>query len=115
MSEVFMVCGSRDYQDREGVERWTRTLHSSSILIHGDCAGSPDTWAGIVAEKMGLVVGKFPYVSAAGMSGGHLRNRAMVRMADRIIFFWDGSSKGTGKTIAYAKELCKPHEVRVYP
>lgn len=101
---IIMVGGSRGYPDKQGVEFFAMNhLNKNDVVIHGDCANSPDIWFGHMAEKTGHVVGKFPYVSRLGKSGGHVRNRAMVDMADRCIFFWDGSSSGTGKTIDYAK------------
>jgi len=36
----------------------------------------------------------------------------MVEIADRIIAFWDGKSRGTASVIEYAKEIGKPIEVR---
>ena len=35
------------------------------------------------------------------------RNEQMVDMADRILIIWDGASKGTKHTIAYAQKLAK--------
>ncbi len=36
------------------------------------------------------------------------RNREMVDMADRVLVVWDGISKGTAITVAYAKKQQKP-------
>lgn len=111
MSEIVMVGGSRGYWNREKIAEYVSKLSKDTVLIHGDCKNSPDEWAGRVAEWMGLVVGKFPYVEKMLKAGGHERNRVMVRLADRCVFFWDGKSSGTGKTIEYAKSIGKPHLV----
>lgn len=36
------------------------------------------------------------------------RNREMVEIADRVLVIWDGISRGSKYTAAYAKELGKP-------
>lgn len=100
---IIMVGGSRDYKDVQGVQEWARKFDLKDVLIHGNCQGSPDVWAGQIISRMGAVVGEFDYVQTWGKAGGHLRNRAMVDIADKCVFFWDGKSSGTGKTIEYAR------------
>jgi len=112
MKSILMVSGSRGYCCPERVRSMVRRFSDKEwILIHGDCPDSPDGIAGEEAERLGMVVGKFPYVSSLGRAGGHVRNRAMVDMADMCLFFWDGESSGTGKTIEYAKASGKDHTV----
>lgn len=48
------------------------------------------------------------------VSGGAapiLRNKQIVDCADKIIAFWDGSSKGTLSVIKYAKKVGKACEI----
>ena len=105
---IIMVGGSRYYPDKHQVDYVVnRCLKNTDVLIHGNCKDSPDVWADKIARKKGCVVGQFPYVSKLGKAGGHKRNRAMVKMADACLFFWDGVSQGTGKTIEYARTLNK--------
>lgn len=110
--EIQMVGGSRNYPDQKQVIGWAKTLWPTTILVHGDCPNSPDVWAGMIAESIGCVVGKFPYVKKLGVRGGHFRNHAMIEIADRCTFFWDGKSRGTKGAIEYAKSLGKPVDIR---
>lgn len=105
---IVMVGGSRGYPNRREVEDYADAyLSKDDIVIHGDCPDSPDKWFGYAASALGCIVGKFPYVGVRGNFGGHIRNRAMVDMADKCIFFWDGKSSGTSKTIQYALKFRK--------
>lgn len=108
---IYMVGGSRGYLERDRVRNWVKSLNPSTILIHGNCENSPDVWAGQMAKEAGMVVGEFPYIKCFGKMGGHVRNRAMVDIADKCFFFWDMKSQGTGKTIQYAMEKGKAYQV----
>ena len=46
-----------------------------------------------------------------GNSAGPRRNKEMVKIADGIIAFWDGKSKGTKHTINFCKQYNKPCKV----
>ena len=46
-----------------------------------------------------------------GRAAPIVRNKEIVGYADKIIIFWDGSSKGTLSVIKYAKRVGKPFEV----
>lgn len=109
--KIVMVGGSRGFKDRAKVENWVKMQPVGTTIIHGACPNSPDEWAGKMAKTAGLVVGEFPYIKCFGMVGGHVRNRRMVDIADHCVFFWDKKSQGTGKTILYAQEQGKSHEV----
>jgi hypothetical protein len=104
---IVMIGGTRGFRDRDGVINWAKSASLTDIYIHGDCYNSPDRWAGDKLHELGAVVGKFPYVDRFGKCGGHLRNRAMVDLADKCVFFWNGTSQGTEKTIEYAKSKSK--------
>ena len=44
-----------------------------------------------------------------------IRNREIVRYADQILAFWDGSSRGTKYVIDYCKKIGKPCVVIYLP
>ena len=46
-----------------------------------------------------------------GRAAPIIRNREIVDLADYIIIFWDGSSRGTQSVIEYAKKSNKPHKI----
>lgn len=111
MNKILMLGGSRGYSGELKIKNYIDKLSPYTVIVHGGCPNSPDVIASEYARSLGFVVGIFPYVSVAGKEGGHGRNRVMVDMADHCVFFWDGKSSGTGKTIEYAKSLKKSHEV----
>ncbi len=52
-----------------------------------------------------------PEYERYGRAAPIIRNRQIVDYADKIIAFWDGSSKGTLSVIQYAKKAGKACEV----
>ena len=55
---------------------------------------------------------RFPF--GYGKAAPILRNHEMVDLADRVLVVWDGESRGTKDTIAYAKQQQKEIEVVIY-
>ena len=62
------------------------------------------------ANKLTLVE-FLPDYKRYGRAAPLVRNREIVDYADRIIIFWNGSSRGTLSVIEYAKAKEKPYEV----
>jgi len=52
-----------------------------------------------------------PKYECYGRVAQMVRNREIVDYADKIIAFWDGSSRGTLPVIKYAEKTGKPCEV----
>ena len=48
-----------------------------------------------------------PHYKRFGKGAPIRRNREMVELADRVVAVWDGSSRGTAGTVAYAQKLKK--------
>ena len=46
-----------------------------------------------------------------GRAAPILRNKTIVDYSDKVIVFWDGSSRGTLSVIKYAKSAAKPIDV----
>jgi hypothetical protein len=53
----------------------------------------------------------FPEYNVYGRAAPIIRNKKIVDYADRIIAFWDGSSRGTLSVIKYAKSIGKECEI----
>lgn len=107
-----MLCGSRGYANPEQVREYMRDNYIHfEVLLHGNCPNSPDVWADVEARKLPLIIGRVDYPSCFGKRGGPMRNKAMVKMADSVVAFWDGKSKGTEGVIEYARKLGKPVEI----
>ena len=52
-----------------------------------------------------------PQYELYGRAAPIVRNKKIVDYADKIIAFWNGSSKGTLSVIEYAQKARKPYEV----
>ena len=69
----------------------------------------------IMPIKGGIKLTVFaPAYEKYGRAAPIVRNRQIVEYSDRIIAFWDGSSRTTLSVIRYAKRIGKPCEVILY-
>lgn len=105
------IVGSRNYPHLERVWEYVQTLPPDTVIISGGARGV-DRTAEAAARKRGLPVMIFAaewgkYGKAAGM----IRNEYIVAVADQIIAFYDGTSRGTANTIDRARKAGKPVEV----
>ena len=93
-----------------GIQK-TAALAEATEIVSGGAAGV-DTCAAAYAKENGLKLTVFlPDYPRYGRAAPIVRNRQIVDYADRIVAFWDGSSKGTASVIAYAEKVGKPCEV----
>ncbi len=77
MKKKVLVCGGRDYNDREIVQRTLDRIKPAEI-IHGAARGA-DTLAGEYAQDHGIPCRRFPADwRRHGRSAGFLRNRQML-------------------------------------
>lgn len=105
-----IVCGGRDYADRDQVEATLAVeleiagagADDPVTIVHGDSRGA-DRLAGSVAEAWGYPVEKHPADwKAYGKGAGPIRNRHMLACgADLVIAFPGGS--GTADMVSIAK------------
>jgi YspA, cpYpsA-related SLOG family len=107
-----IVCGSRDWEDRERVELRLSQLPPSptTTIVHGAALG-PDRIAGSFGSLLGMTVEEHPAEwDRLGKSAGRVRNEKMALLgADLCIAFWDGESKGTKDMI----DRCHLHGIPV--
>ena len=83
------------------------------IFLSGRCAGA-DRLGERFALENGFSVEYFPADwETYGKSAGPIRNRKMAEIADYVICFWDGKSRGTASMIQSAKKLGKPVRVKL--
>lgn len=110
------IVGSRTFTDWpifcEHVTRelWNPLADSDGPheIISGGASGA-DALAKRYAESRGWPYTEFPADwEKWGKAAGLIRNRDIVRAADRVIAFWDGESRGTAHTIATAKTEAVP-------
>ena len=115
MSFRVVVCGSRSFSDfvllRSKLDAFLARQLPDVVILSGGCRGA-DALGERYAALRGLPVERFPADWARyGRSAGFARNEVMVKQADAVVVFWDGSSRGAGSVISLAKALDKPLRV----
>lgn len=106
-----LVCGGREYQNRDRVIQVLNDLnsrHGVSLLIHGDARGA-DRLAGNWAESAGVQEVRCPanwlYY---GRRAGHRRNASMLLLEPDLVVAFPG-----GKGTAMMVQLAKDNNIRV--
>ena len=111
-----IIAGSRDFTDTtkfyDLMYQYDQTNEPSTLIISGHARGA-DQMGEEYADNKGIKCSIIPANwDKHGKSAGYKRNTEMAKMADRLIAFWDGKSKGTGHMIDIMLKLNK--EVVVY-
>lgn len=101
-----IVCGGRNFADREAVVGELLKLPQDAVLVHGDCGGA-DRLAAQVGESWGMVCERHPADWSMGRAAGPIRNQEMVDAgADLLIAFSGG--KGTADMVKRAEKAGIP-------
>ena len=86
-------------------------IEKEDEIVSGGAKGV-DSAAREYANKNGHKLTEFlPQYNLYGRAAPIYRNREIVDYADKVIIFWDGTSKGSLSVINYAKKIGKPYEV----
>ena len=102
------VIGSRDVA---AIDFALVGAEPGDVIVSGGARGA-DTLAAEAAREAGLEVRvHLPDYARHGRAATHIRNREIVADCDRLVAFWDGESKGTASTIAYAHRCGKPVQI----
>ncbi len=103
------VIGSRKLSpDGDILEKY---LSGASEIVSGGAKGV-DACAAEYARRNNIALTElFPRYDLYGRGAPIVRNKEIVDYADKIIVFWDGSSKGSLSVIKYAEKTGKPCEV----
>lgn len=105
------ICGSRDFRDLTLVHDYIAKLPAGTIIISGGARGV-DQAAEAAAKALGFDSEVFPaHWDTEGKAAGFRRNTRMVIACDRVVAFWDGTSRGTKHTIEQAAFFQKPVEI----
>ena len=101
------IVGSRNVT----VNNIEKYISECDEIVSGGAAGV-DTCAAEYARKNGLKLTEFlPQYERYGRAAPIIRNKQIVEYADKIIVFWNGTSKGTLSVIKYADKIGKKCEV----
>jgi hypothetical protein len=105
---VLAVIGSRsfNYQDRvwEYLDKVLEKTENLS-LVSGACPQGADALAESWAKRRGVPILLYPADWSKGKGAGFARNQKIVKAADVVVCFWDGTSKGTVDSIERAWRL----------
>ena len=109
--ERVAIVGSRGWRhDSVAVTDYVAALPEGTIIISGGAVGV-DRAAEAAAECYGHICVVVKPAWKHGRKAGPERNAVIVDLADRVVAFWDGQSRGTASTIALARKAGKPVEV----
>lgn len=102
-----VIAGSRGFSDYAMLARTCDGLlriRPGFVVISGGARGADRLGERYAAER-GLECVVMPADwDAHGKAAGHVRNAAMADLADALIAFWDGVSRGTKGMIEIARE-----------
>ncbi len=109
MTKRFLVCGGRDFDNAELVDRalsFLRNKHPDFTLVHGACRGA-DLLAAGWAKRNGITDEPHPADWSLGRKAGPLRNKAMLESGiDGVIAFPGG--RGTQNMLQIARDNNTP-------
>jgi len=110
-----IVAGGREFNDYsllcQTCDRMlSQKQRTHSIVIVSGTARGADTLGERYAQERGYSIEQYPADwEHAGKAAGFIRNAQMASVADALIAFWDGQSRGTAHMI----ELARKHELQV--
>ena len=110
-----LICGDRNWDDKETIEKYILSLPMGSVIIQGKCRGA-DEIARYYAFAYGYEYIDFPADwEKYGKAAGPIRNRQMLDKGDPdivVAFHNDiNQSKGTANMLKQAKERGIPTEI----
>lgn len=109
------IVGSRGWTDFDAIWEYVQRLPRGTVVISGGARGVDEaaeryarTWGYVTVTVRPAWRARNGHVD---MRAGFRRNRVIVELSDRVVAFWDGQSRGTANTVAWARKLGKPVEV----
>ena len=103
------VVGSRGLSLSE--EMLAMYLSEADEIVSGGAKGVGTCVARYAKEKEIQLTEFLPDYSRYGKGAPVVRNKQIVDYADKVVVFWDGSSKGTLSVIRYAERINKSCEI----
>ena len=103
-----IIAGGRDFADytllKEKCEYYLQNRMPDVTVISGHASGA-DSLGERYAQERGLQCEQHPADwKTHGKAAGPIRNAEMAAVADALIAFWDGKSRGTANMIKLAKD-----------
>ena len=100
-----VIAGGRDFTNTDIAFICIEPLvKAGDIIVSGHASGA-DHIGELYAENHKLECKLYPANwKAYGRAAGPIRNKQMAKVADKLIAFWDGKSRGTKNMINLAKK-----------
>lgn len=100
---IVAVIGSRNFSDYNLLESTLISMPNITQIISGGAKGA-DSLAATYAVQHQLPLAIFrPDWKTYGKGAGIVRNRQIMEVAEMVVAFWDGTSKGTANSLKLAK------------
>jgi hypothetical protein len=117
MQQIVLVCGGRDYDDRERLFSILDIAHAANpikLLVHGGASGADDL-AGQWARHVGVHWKAYPaYWKEEGKAAGPKRNQRMLDEAQPHLVIAFPGGHGTADMVRRAEKIGIP-VVRIRP
>ena len=101
-----IVAGTRTFDDYPLLSAWLdalRVFYGDVVIVSGAAPGA-DRLAEKYAKRNKIPVKLYPADwKAHGRAAGPIRNQQMCEIADVLLAFWDGQSRGTANMISLAE------------
>lgn len=117
MSFQVIIAGGRDFSDYDLLCRKCDQffINKAPTAIISGMARGADCWGVQYAREHGIPVLEFPANwRVLGKRAGMMRNLQMLEVADAVVAFWDGKSKGTHHMIRETQKRGLPLRVVQY-
>ncbi len=102
-----IVCGGRDYADKEAITAELSLLSPGTVVVHGGARGA-DAIAGEVAKALGLPVEAHPADwQRWGRGAGPRRNAEMLALGADLVLAFPGG-RGTEDMVRRARAVGVP-------
>ena len=110
---IVAIVGSRSFTDYAELKRVVSSMKNITItkIVSGGASGVDRLADYYAQDNIIPFTVILPDWKKYGKAAGPIRNRQIVEMADYIILFWDGVSKGTKSTLDICKELKKDYRL----
>ncbi len=102
-----IVAGSRNFNDYEKLKKKLNSIlkNQKDITIISGTANGADKLGERYASENHFKLEQYPAMwDLFGKKAGYMRNEEMVKLADAVVVFWDGKSKGTKHMIDISKK-----------
>ena len=112
-----IVAGGRNFVDyklmKVYLDAWLNKR--PNVTIVSGCAKGADILGERYAQEAGHSLLRMPAAwNKYGKAAGHIRNASMAKVADALVAFWDGESKGTSHMILVARKAGLLYKVVKY-